>query len=57
MKVNLDVPEALYKRLRTQATVRGMKVKDFMVVFMEEGLERLSAGESADSPALKEDEA
>lgn len=41
MKVNLDIPDPLYKRLRTQASVRGMRVKDFMVVFLEEGLDQL----------------
>jgi hypothetical protein len=48
MKVNLDIPDPLYKRLRTQASVRGLRVKDFMVVFLEEGLDQLGDADLAE---------
>jgi hypothetical protein len=56
MKVNLDIPDPLYKRLRTQASVRGMRVKDFMVVFLEEGLDQLGDADLAEDGEPKEED-
>lgn len=56
MKVNLDIPDPLYKRLRTQASVRGMRVKDFMVVFLEEGLDQLGDSDLAEDSEPKEED-
>lgn len=41
--MNLEIPDALYKRLKARAAIRGMRVKDFISVFLEEGLNQLSA--------------
>lgn len=56
MKVNLDIPDPLYKRLRTQASVRGLRVKDFMVVFLEEGLDQLGEDGLAEDREPKEED-
>ena len=38
MRTTLDLPDALFRELKAQAALRGMKLKDLLTLFVEQGL-------------------
>lgn len=40
MRTTLDLPDELFRELKAQAALRGMKMKDLLALFVEQGLHR-----------------
>ncbi len=38
MRTTLDLPDALFRELKAQAALRGMKLKDLLTLLVEQGL-------------------
>jgi len=45
MRTTVDVPDDLYRRLKARAALSGLKVRELMTRYLEEGLRSLPAGE------------
>lgn len=44
MKTTLEIPDSLFRRVKTRAVMQGMKLKEFVPRLLEAGMERLDAG-------------
>lgn len=42
MRTTLDLPDALFRELKAQAALRGMKLKDLVALLVEQGLRQKS---------------
>ena len=38
MRTTLDIPDEMFRRLKTEAALRGAKLKDLLALFIEKGL-------------------
>ncbi len=50
VRTTLDLPDALFRELKAQAALRGMKLKDLLTMLVEQGLRQKPAGPRRRSP-------
>ena len=44
MKTTLEIPDPLFRRVKSRAVMQGVKLKDFVPRLLEAGMERMDAG-------------
>ncbi len=50
MRTTLDLPDALFRELKAQAALRGMKLKDLLTLLVEQGLREKRSSPRRRSP-------
>jgi hypothetical protein len=53
VKTTLEIPDPLFRRVKSRAVMQGVKLKDFVPRLLEAGMERMDALPKKRGPARK----